>query len=396
MQAPARGTPQRPAGLPASLITLLTLATAVIALVGMYLGRDLIGPLAIAAVIVIISNPIRKPLERRGWPRWLATTAVIFLAYAILIVMALMLAYAGGEFVALAMEYSSDLRSIIDGALDSLSAYGLDSQIASATSQIFNPSALIGVATSLGTNALAILTTFFFIFAYVIFMAADAARYVHATDDYGPSAGHVMSRFEKYNTSVRRYYVVNASFGLVVAVVDGVALWLMNVPGAMVWAILAFVTNFVPNIGFILGLIPPMLMALVVGGWPLALGVLAIYCVANVVLQVLVQPKFVSDAVNLSLTLSFFSVLFWTFIIGPLGAILSIPLTLGVRSLILDGDDEKRWILWLTGDTDVDEKTPKLQAAPAQRVTSAPAAPAKTPVKSGGAKGASGKKPRRK
>lgn len=396
MQAPARGTPQRPAGLPASLITLLTLATAVIALVGMYLGRDLIGPLAIAAVIVIISNPIRKPLERRGWPRWLATTAVIFLAYAILIVMALMLAYAGGEFVALAMEYSSDLRSIIDGALDSLSAYGLDSQIASATSQIFNPSALIGVATSLGTNALAILTTFFFIFAYVIFMAADAARYVHATDDYGPSAGHVMSRFEKYNTSVRRYYVVNASFGLVVAVVDGVALWLMNVPGAMVWAILAFVTNFVPNIGFILGLIPPMLMALVVGGWPLALGVLAIYCVANVVLQVLVQPKFVSDAVNLSLTLSFFSVLFWTFIIGPLGAILSIPLTLGVRSLILDGDDEKRWILWLTGDTDVDEKTPKLQAAPAQRVTSAPAAPAKTPAKSGGAKSASGKKPRRK
>ena len=68
------------------------------------------------------------------------------------------------------------------------------------------------------------------------------------------------------------------------------------------------------------------------------LAVVAIYCVVNVTLQVLVQPKFVSDAVSLSLTLSFFSVIFWTFIIGPLGAILSIPLTLLVRALVLEGD----------------------------------------------------------
>ncbi len=117
----------------------------------------------------------------------------------------------------------------------------------------------------------------------------------------------------------------------------------------MVWAILSFVTNFVPNIGFVLGLIPPAVLALVVGGWPLMLAVIALYCVANVVLQVLVQPKFVSDAVDLSLTLSFFSVIFWTFIIGPLGAILSIPLTLLVRALVLDGDPGTRWLRWFSG-----------------------------------------------
>ena len=138
-------------------------------------------------------------------------------------------------------------------------------------------------------------------------------------------------RFQLYNSSVRRYYVVNATFGAIVAVIDGLALWALGVPAPAVWAILAFVTNFVPNIGFVLGLIPPAVLALVVGGWPLMLAVIAIYCVVNVTLQVLVQPKFVSDAVNLSLTLSFFAVIFWTFIIGPVGAILSIPLTLLVR-----------------------------------------------------------------
>ncbi len=70
----------------------------------------------------------------------------------------------------------------------------------------------------------------------------------------------------------------------------------------------------------------------------------------NVVLQVLVQPKFVADAVNLSLTLSFVSVVFWTFVIGPLGAILAIPLTLLVRALVLEPDPGSGWLRWLSGD----------------------------------------------
>jgi len=70
------------------------------------------------------------------------------------------------------------------------------------------------------------------------------------------------------------------------------------------------------------------------------------------VLQVLVQPKFVSDAVDLSLTLSFFSVIFWTFVIGPLGAILSIPFTLLARELLIGEPTTARWWRWLSGDRD--------------------------------------------
>lgn len=194
------------------------------------------------------------------------------------------------------------------------------------------------------------LAALFFIFAYAIFMAADAARFAHVAREFGPSAAPRVRKISAFNSSVRRYYVVNAGFGLLVAVVDGVALALLGVPAPLVWAILSFVTNFVPNIGFVLGLVPPMILALVVGGLPLMLSVLAVYIVANVLLQVLIQPKFVSDAVSLSLTLSFASVLFWTFIIGPLGAILAIPLTLLVRTLILKRDPSMKWLRWLSGD----------------------------------------------
>ncbi|WP_344089196.1 AI-2E family transporter, partial [Luedemannella helvata] len=102
---------------------------------------------------------------------------------------------------------------------------------------------------------------------------------------------------------------------------------------------------------------PPAVLAFVVGGVPLMISVLAIYSVVNVVLQVLVQPKFVSDAVDLSLTLSFVSVVFWTFVIGPLGAILSIPLTLLVRDVLLDRDPDARFLRWLSGDARVPQQT---------------------------------------
>lgn len=339
------------------LRTLLALAAAVVVLAGMSFGRDLIGPLALAAVIVIICHPIRRPLERWGWPRWVATTAVIAVAWAVLIVMALLLAFAGVEFTALVIEYAGELRATAGDVVSRLTELGLDAQASDAVTSVLTPTAILRFVTSLGNGLLAVLTALFFIFAYVIFMAADAARYGRAEARYGASAGPAMGRFAAFNSGVRRYYVVNAGFGLLVAVIDGLALWWMGVPAPLVWAILAFVTNFVPNIGFVLGLVPPALLALVVGGWPLMLGVIAVYCVANVVLQVLVQPKFVSDAVSLSLTLSFFSVLFWTFVIGPLGAILSIPLTLLVRALVLEGDPGTRWLRWLSGDTESTEST---------------------------------------
>ncbi|MGC5224611.1 AI-2E family transporter [Micromonospora sp. DT81.3] len=352
---------ESPALLSPMLRTLLGLAAAVIALAGLYFARELVGPLVLGAVLVIICQPLRRPLERRGWPRWLATTAVIVVAYVILAILAFLLFYAGRQFVLLIGDYADELEATADNVVAWLQSVGLDEQAADAAAGVLDPSALVGLATSLGGTALGILTAFFFVLAYVIFMAADGARYENAAQRFGAARRGTLERIGRFNSGVRRYYVVNASFGAVVAIVDGLALWALGIPVPAVWAILAFVTNFVPNIGFVLGLIPPALLALVVGGWPLMLIVIAIYCVVNVTLQVLVQPKFVSDAVNLSLTLSFFSVIFWTFIIGPLGAILSIPLTLLVRALVLEGDPDALWLRWLSGDTDA---APRAAASP--------------------------------
>lgn len=346
-----------------SLRVLLTLAAAAVVLAGVYVARGVFGPLALAIVLVIICEPARRPLQRLGWPRWAGTTAVIVVAYLVLLGMAALLWVAGTQFAVLVADYADKLRASADDVIAWLQSVGLDQQAADATASALDPTAIVGVVSSLGGTVISIATALFFVFAYVIFMAADAARYGEAERVFGAERRPVIQRARGFNTGVRRYYVVNATFGAIVAIIDGLALWALGVPAPVTWAILAFVTNFIPNIGFVIGLIPPAVLAFVVGGWPMLLAVIAIYCVVNVVLQVLVQPKFVSDAVDLSLTLSFFSVIFWTLVIGPLGAILSIPLTLFVRALVLEGDPGSTWLRWLSGDRGA---TPQAAARAAQ------------------------------
>ncbi|MBT2485488.1 AI-2E family transporter [Microbacterium sp. ISL-108] len=356
---PSGPAPER--SLSPSLRVLLTLAATTIALAGVYFVRDVFGPVALAIVIVIIVEPFRRPLDRRGWPRWASTTAVIGLAYLILLAMGALLWLAGTQFVRLVGDLASQdgLMRTADELVAWLQSLGLDEEASDAAASVLDPDTLLAVARSVGGTVLSVATALFFVCAYIIFMAVDAARYRQAPALFAATKGAVIAGISHLNSGIRRYYIVNATFGVIVAIIDGLALWWMGIPVPVVWAILAFVTNFIPNIGFVLGLVPPAILAFVVGGWPLLLGVIAVYTIVNVVLQVLVQPKFVSDAVDLSLTLSFLSVVFWTFIIGPLGAILSIPLTLLARALILEGDPGTTWLRWLSGDRTAVPPTPE-------------------------------------
>ncbi|GGF03317.1 AI-2E family transporter [Mycetocola zhadangensis] len=335
---------------PPGLRTLVALACGAIVFGALFLARDLAGPVLLAAVIVIICLPVRDVLDHRGMPSWCGSAAIVVVAYLVLAAMGVLLWVAATQFLTLVAEYTDEFQRLVEDVAAWLSTVGLVSEVAAASAEALDIGQVTSLLAGIGSRVLGVATALFFVLAYLIFMAADTSRYREAKHLFGAERPALLARIRRFTTGVRRYYVVNASFGLIVAVIDGLALWWLGVPAPLVWAILAFVTNFIPNIGFVLGVIPPAVLALVVGGPPMLLAVIAIYCVVNVVLQVLVQPKFVSDAVDITLTLSFFSVAFWTLIIGPLGAILSIPLTLLTRTVLLDEGPSARWLNWLSGN----------------------------------------------
>src|SRR5699024_3097637 len=135
---------------------------------------------------------------------------------------------------------------------------------------------------------------------------------------------------------VRRYWVVATILGLIVAFLDVIALAIIDVPLIWVWGVLAFLTNYIPNIGFVIGLIPPALLALVDSGWQSALWVIIAYSVLNFVIQAIIQPKFTGESVGVTPLISFFSLLFWVWVLGWLGALLALPATLLLKALLVD------------------------------------------------------------
>ncbi len=156
-----------------------------------------------------------------------------------------------------------------------------------------------------------------------------------------------------FASGTRRYLGVSAVFGLIVAVIDAALLYALGVPGAFVWGVLAFVTNFIPNIGFIIGIIPPALIGLLEGGPSMMLAVIVLYCLVNLVIQSFIQPRYVGEAVGLSTSLTFLSLVFWTWVLGPVGALLAVPMSLLFRAILVEADPDGRWRLPLiSGDPD--------------------------------------------
>lgn len=361
-----------PQGFAPATRTLVTLAAFVITLAGLRAAGGFFAPIMLAVVLIIICHPIRLPLERRGWKPWMATTAVIVLVYLILAILVAMLVFAGIRFADLISGYSTELQNALGDVTSWLASIGVDQSTADQITDGINPAQVVNAATSIASAVISIAGSFFVVLAYVIFMGVDAARYDRGRPAFIPTKSDVLERATIFNRGVRSYFVVSATFGAIVAVIDGLALYWLGVPAPVVWAILAFVTNFIPNIGFVIGLIPPMLLAFVVGGWQLALWVLVVYCLVNVTLQVMVQPRFVSDAVNITLTLSFVSVVFWTFIIGPLGAILAVPMTLLTRAMLLQKTGSNAFYFWISGETGPKELANPDDAVPEDPVAADP------------------------
>ena len=115
--------------------------------------------------------------------------------------------------------------------------------------------------------------------------------------------------------------------------------------------LLVFITNYIPYIGFWIALVPPMLLALLTGGWELTAVVIALFTVVNFVLTSLIQPKYVGDAVGISVTVTLVALVFWGWLLGAIGAVLAVPLTLLVKALLVDVDPRANWVNAVLGST---------------------------------------------
>ena len=378
--APAPTTPPKPdpqpgpglAGSP-PFFAVLVVAGLVIVGVGLRSTASIVAPVFLVVTLVITVAPLRGFLVRHRWPSWLASIVGLLAIYALLAVILGSVVYAIYQLVDTLPQYADAFNRIFESllALSTRLGYGQE-QIRNLASS-FQLSSLSGPAQSLLSALSGGASLLILIITVVIFLAFDSGSIRERIEVIRETRPHIADGLVNFASRVRKYWIVTTVFGLIVAVMDYVALLIIGVPLALTWGVLAFVTNYIPNIGFVIGVIPPALIALLDGGPGQALAVVIVFTVINVIVQTIIQPRFTGDAVGINGTVAFVSLIFWAYLLGALGALIAIPATLFLKSVLVDNSVPANWLNALIS-SDPKKETPakqrqrrQLEVPPAER-----------------------------
>ena len=337
-------------GLPRGDAILIGLAGATVVAFGLASIRSIAAPVLLALVLTICVHPLRNALERRGVPRGLATGSVAAAVFLVLgaFMAALLLALA--QFPTLLSQYSSEIARIGASIGSALTDFGIGTDEVETIVSGFEPSQIAGFVSDLLGNVAGLTGALVIIVTTLLLMAMDASYLATLLRELEPGRPNLVAALRATASHVRRYMVTTTALGVVQGVLNGVALVILGVPGAFLWGVLSFVGSFIPNIGYLIALVPPVVFGFLAGGWETAISVVLVYTLVNAIVQGAIQSRLVSNAVALSQTITFVSVLVWTAIIGPIGALLATPLTLIVRMILVDSDPAARWFRPLLGD----------------------------------------------
>jgi AI-2 transport protein TqsA len=324
---------------------LVTTAAFMIVVAGVRAFHSSIGPVLLALLIVVVVAPVHGMLLRRGAPPWLAMLGLAGTAFGILLSILASLVWSTARLVTLLSSdsYTSQMGDIQDAVAERLDRLGVSEQDLNQAVSSIDLGAVASRISSILSSLLNISSAIFLLVLTLLFMVLDTSRFqsnLRMVAEVRPEVARALAQFAR---QTRSYFVISTVFGLIVAVFDVAALMVLGVPLALVWGVLSLITNYIPNIGFVIGLVPPALLGYFEGGWQLALWVVVLYTAINTIIQSVIQPRFVGDAVGLSATLTFLSLIFWGWVLGPLGALLAVPMTLLAKALLIDIDPTTQW-----------------------------------------------------
>lgn len=337
-EPPGRAAGVRPG---AGLVLAVVAAALVVAAAGLHAVSGIFAPAFLALTLVLAAHPLQRRLVARGWHPLVASGVVLLGLYALLLVLVLATGFAVVQLSGALPRYADDFPALYERALAWLATLGVD---ATRVGDVLAGVDLVALAGDLLDYLGAASSQVLLVVMVMFFLSLDLSAVHNRSDRLRAARPRVAAALSDFARRVRTYWVVSTVFGLVVAALDVVALALLGVPLALTWGILAFVTNYIPNIGFVIGLVPPALLALLEGDVATMVWVIVVYSVINFTLQSLIQPKFVGDAVGLNPTVTFLSLVFWSFVVGPLGAILAVPLTLFFQSLLITTEPRAGWL----------------------------------------------------
>ncbi|MEN8132492.1 MAG: AI-2E family transporter [Pseudomonadota bacterium] len=328
--------------------SVLTLAGIALLLALMRESSVIVVPFLLSLFIAIIAATPFSWLKQRGLS---TAVSVVIVVIAIAVVIALFASLLGStvtQFEAALPVYQARLEELTS----TVSTWAAMKGIRLDETGIFNtlnPSAVMDFANNTFVGIGNVLSNFFLILLTVMFMLIEAAgfpRKVAAIE--GHDAETTLQRLAELIESVNRYVVAKAIVSLATGILIWLSLALVGLDFAPLWGFMAFLLNFVPNIGSLIAAAPAIMLAMLQLDPAMVLAVIGIYLVVNMLIGNIVEPMIMGQRVGLSTLAVFMSLVFWGWMFGPVGMLLSVPLSMVVK-FVAQTNPQTQWIAVLLG-----------------------------------------------
>lgn len=320
-------------------------------------AQDIILPLLVAAFVALILAPVMSRLTKRGVPTWLAIGLIVLGIAGIFAAFGGVVGASINGFTRELPTYERRIQEQTAGLVEWLSSagvvgwlqsQGVDTSALQTIPNLVDPGQAMSLVATLFSGLGNALTNSFLIFLTVIFALFEASslpnKLRYALGDGGSNVG----RLREVVTSVNHYLFIKTAVSLATGTLAGILCAVLGVDFPLLWGLLAFLLNFIPNVGSVIAAVPPGLLALVQFGPVRALILVAGYMVINSVMGNVVETHFMGQGLGLSSLVVFVALVFWGWVFGAVGMLLSVPLTMCAK-IALETSDSTRWMAILLG-----------------------------------------------
>jgi len=332
--------------------TLLVAAAAVVVIAGLKAASAVIVPVLASALIAVLFIPAVSLLQRMKVPDWAAVPLVFVGVVGLFSLLSIWLGSSISEFNAkVDTVYAPGLKERFEQPIAEiervLEMRGVDTSL-DAMLERFDPKVLLRYFGSVAGIAADALSNTFFVLLTVAFILGEAAGFPRKLREALGGAAVIEGESAAAMRSVREYLRIKTEVSLVTGALATLLTASFGVDFAILWGVVAFLLNFIPTVGSLVAAFPPVLLAVVQFGWNEAFWVLIGYVVINTVIGNIVEPKLMGRKLGLSSLVVWLSLVFWGWVWGPIGMLLSVPLTM-LGKILLEKWDDLRWIAVLLG-----------------------------------------------
>jgi predicted PurR-regulated permease PerM len=341
----------------------MILAAIVVVIYGMQMAKVILVPFLIAVFLALITVRPMLWLQKKRVPAILAALIIVTAIMLILAIVGMIVGTSIADFTAALPSYQARLDRIVDGFLNFLAKYFRDDQSIENLGDMVDPGWAMGLAATILNSLKDVLTNTFLIFFTMIFILLEASSVQIKVEAAFGRREDSLDRPRVFLQNMGRYLGIKTLVSFATGICAGLVTWGIGLDFPLLWAMLAFLLNYVPTIGSIIAAVPAVLLALVQLG-PGGAGATALgFAGINVIFGNFLEPRLMGYGVGISPMIVFIGLVFWGWVFGPVGMLLSVPLTMTLK-LALESDERTRWVAILIGSERDAEYELRSRAAP--------------------------------